>query len=57
MSEFVQDNWRVTPKLTINAGLRYDLTFFPPVGTNKQIGVNGGPETGDSVAVENVLEE
>jgi hypothetical protein len=47
MSEFVQDNWRVTPKLTINAGLRYDLTFFPPVGTNKQIGVNGGPETGD----------
>jgi Carboxypeptidase regulatory-like domain len=47
MSEFVQDNWRVTPKLTINAGLRYDLTFFPPVGTSKQIGVNGGPETGD----------
>src|SRR6202007_2058681 len=35
------------PKLTINAGLRYDLTLFPPVGTNKQIGVNGGPETGD----------
>jgi hypothetical protein len=47
MSEFVQDNWRVTPKLTINWGLRYDLTFFPPVGTNKQIGINGGPETGD----------
>ena len=33
--------------MTINAGLRYDLTLFPPVGTNKQIGVNGGPETGD----------
>jgi len=47
MSEFVQDSWRATPKLTINAGLRYDVTFYPPMGTNKQIGVNGGPETGD----------
>ena len=47
MSEFVQDSWRATSRLTINAGLRYDLTLFPPVGTVKQIGVNGGPETGD----------
>jgi Carboxypeptidase regulatory-like domain len=47
MSEFLQDSWRATSRLTINAGLRYDLTFFPPVGTAKQIGVNGGPETGD----------
>ena len=47
MSVFVQDSWRATSKLTINAGLRYDLTFNPPYGTSKQIGVNGGPETGD----------
>lgn len=47
MSEFVQDSWRATSKLTINVGLRYDLTFNPPMGTDKQIGVNGGPETGD----------
>jgi len=47
MSEFVQDSWRATPKLTINAGLRYDVTFYPPMGTSKQIGINGGPETGD----------
>ena len=47
MSEFLQDSWRVTNRLTINSGLRYDLTLNPPVGTNKQIGVNGGPETGD----------
>jgi hypothetical protein len=47
MSEFVQDSWRATRKLTINAGLRYDVTFYPPMGTDKQIGVNGGPETGD----------
>lgn len=47
MSEFVEDSWRATPRLTINAGLRYDVTFYPPVGTDKQIGINGGPETGD----------
>jgi hypothetical protein len=47
MSAFVQDSWRATPKLTINAGLRYDVTFYPPMGTDKQIGINGGPETGD----------
>jgi hypothetical protein len=47
MSEFVQDSWRATPRLTINAGLRYDVTFYPPMGTSKQIGVDGGPETGD----------
>ncbi|HWZ75081.1 MAG TPA: carboxypeptidase regulatory-like domain-containing protein [Candidatus Sulfotelmatobacter sp.] len=47
MSAFVQDSWRATPRLTINAGLRYDVTFYPPMGTDKQIGINGGPETGD----------
>jgi hypothetical protein len=47
MSEFVQDSWRATNKLTINLGLRYDLTLNPPYGTSKQIGQNGGPETGD----------
>jgi hypothetical protein len=47
LSAFVQNSWRATPKLTINAGLRYDVTFYPPMGTSKQIGVNGGPETGD----------
>jgi len=47
MSAFLQDSWRATPRLTINAGLRYDVTFYPPMGTDKQIGVNGGPETGD----------
>jgi hypothetical protein len=27
---FVQDDWKLTPKLTINAGLRYDLQWFRP---------------------------
>ena len=32
---FVQDEWRVRPYLTINAGLRYDLQFLPePIRTD-----------------------
>jgi hypothetical protein len=33
---FAQDEWRVRPGLTINAGLRYDLQFLPdPIHTDK----------------------
>lgn len=32
---FAQDEWRVRPNLTINAGLRYDLQFLPsPIQTD-----------------------
>jgi Carboxypeptidase regulatory-like domain/TonB dependent receptor len=32
---FVQDEWRVRPALTINAGVRYDLQFLPdPIQTD-----------------------
>jgi hypothetical protein len=32
---FVQDEWRVRPDLTVNAGLRYDLQFLPaPIQTD-----------------------
>jgi len=32
---FVQDEWRVRPNFTINAGLRYDLQFLPgPIQTD-----------------------
>ena len=27
---FVQDDWKPTPKLTVNVGLRYDLQWFKP---------------------------
>lgn len=32
---FVQDEWRIRPDLTVNAGLRYDLQFLPdPIQTD-----------------------
>ena len=29
ISPYIQDNWKITPKLTLDLGLRYD--FFPSV--------------------------
>lgn len=47
MSVFAQDSWKAFPKLTLNYGLRYDLTFIPPFGTESSVGRQGGIETGD----------
>jgi len=52
ISPYVQDNWRVTPKLTLDLGLRYDFfpsvtevhnagSFFSPTLTNPVTGVGG----------------
>ena len=46
-SAFFQDSWKATPHLTLNYGLRYDLTLIPPYGTQATIGLQGGIETGD----------
>jgi hypothetical protein len=46
-SVFFQDSWKATPRLTLNYGLRYDLTLIPPYGTLQTIGQQGGIETGD----------
>jgi len=46
-SAFFQDSWKATDKLTVNYGVRYDLTFIPPYGTIGTIGEQGGIETGD----------
>ena len=32
MSAYLEDQWKATPALTINAGLRYDITFIPQFG-------------------------
>jgi hypothetical protein len=52
ISPYVQDNWRVTPKLTLDLGLRYDFfpsvtevhnagSFFSPTLANPFTGVGG----------------
>jgi hypothetical protein len=41
-----QDSWKVTSKLTMNIGLRYDRTFIPPYGRENTVGQNGGIEAG-----------
>lgn len=44
---YVQDSWKVMPKLTANIGIRYDRTEIPQYGTNGSIGDQGSIETGD----------
>ncbi len=44
---YIQDAWRVLPRLTVNAGVRYDRTVIPQYGTNGSIGDQGSIETGD----------
>lgn len=46
MGFYFQDQWKLTARMTINWGLRYDRTFIPPYGAEDSVGENGGIETG-----------
>jgi hypothetical protein len=46
MGFYFHDQWKVTSRLTLNIGLRYDRTFAPPYGKEGTEGINGGIETG-----------
>ncbi len=43
-SGFVQDDWKATPRLTFNLGLRYDYATWPYDGRDRLTNLN--PETG-----------
>jgi hypothetical protein len=40
LGAFVQDTWRITPKLTANYGVRYDIEAFPTQGALNQATYN-----------------
>jgi hypothetical protein len=44
---FIQDSWKTTKNVTLNFGLRYDITFIPPYGANGSETQQGGIATGD----------
>jgi hypothetical protein len=46
MSVFAQDSWKASDRLTLNFGLRYDITFIPPFGLPSETG-QGGISAGD----------
>jgi hypothetical protein len=47
MGYYFSDRYKISPKLTVNAGLRWDRTFMPPYGTDESVGKQGSIETGD----------
>ncbi len=50
-SNFIQDDWKATPKLTINLGLRYDFATSPYEGADRI--ANFDPTTGKTFTPEN----
>jgi outer membrane receptor protein involved in Fe transport len=42
MSFYFQDQWKVSPRLTVNLGLRYDRTFIPPYGREEDGNIDVG---------------
>jgi hypothetical protein len=47
LSVYAQDQWKLSSRLTLNIGLRFDRSFIPPYGSEDTVGQQGGPETGD----------
>lgn len=47
LGSFAQDSWKTTKNLTLNFGVRYDITFIPPYGANGSQTQQGGIATGD----------
>jgi outer membrane receptor protein involved in Fe transport len=50
-SNYFQDDWKVTPRLTVNLGLRYDFATWPYEGADRM--ANFDPKTGQTFTVAN----
>jgi outer membrane receptor protein involved in Fe transport len=50
-SGFFQDDWKASPKLTVNLGLRYDFATWPYEGSDRM--ANFDPQTGRTFTVAN----
>ena len=48
---FVQDSWRMTPRLTVNYGLRYDVEFLPSYAASTALAGSGLQDTRTSPRV------
>ena len=49
---FIQDSWKVSQKLTVNLGLRFDNAWVPQYGTREELNIfsgNGNTDTGEYV--------
>jgi hypothetical protein len=47
---FIQDQWKATPRLTVNVGLRYDLRLWPIYGAGKDLYTgDANPTTGQYI--------
>jgi hypothetical protein len=57
-SGYSQDDWRITSKLTINAGLRYELPmpFYETNGHYANVITEPGPEFGQLIQVQNAAQ-
>lgn len=51
---FAQDDWKISPKLTLNLGIRYDIITYPTEQHNRQAALNVNTGTIDLAGVNGV---
>lgn len=54
VATFIQDSWRISPKLTLEGGVRYEYQFAP-VGDDDALMYNFDPATGNLVVPDGTL--
>ena len=54
LGAFAQDDWKLSPRLTLNLGFRYDIITFPTEEHNRQAALNPGNGTIELAGVNGV---